>query len=282
MTEWTSRAQKASEASTPWVELTSASRAAVRPYLIGLGATLIGMAGAIIFLLFFKRPFESWAVALITAGSTVMAALLMGLVIRRENIEMRTAVSKAEELAMRLGDVRESEELVTAEKRRTRVEGELFELNRSRAFTLMSLELTGTRYFADCDWTFSSNLSLLLGRNGYGKTYVLQSIAALLSCNFGAMERMFEDDDARIELTIGYAPIRSDTDAPTQTAPVSFSDAGIISRIGPVPVLAIPGLRFIDKSSSSFGPGPSENLVRQGAALFVDDRPIVGLVETMI
>lgn len=283
MTDWAPGARKEGEASTPWIKLMSTSRLSASRYLMVIGISLGAVSCVTFTLLFFLAPSGWRASSLIAASSSILASVIALAMTRRETVVMRETVKRAEELAVRLGDVRESEELVTVEKRKSLVESELFELNRSRAFRLTSLNLNGTRYFADGDWSFSTNLSLLLGRNGYGKTYVLHAIAALLSCNFKAMERMFQDDDdARIVLGVDYAPIRSARGAKTRAAHISFSDQGITSRIGPLPVLAIPGLRFIDKSSTSFGPGQSDNLVRNGAALFLDDRPIVNLVETMI
>jgi tetratricopeptide (TPR) repeat protein len=178
----------------------------------------------------------------------------------------------------------------------------LFERNRESRFRIIRLDFEGTRFFGDCTWSLAPNFNVLLGRNGYGKSYVLHAIAALLASDHRIMSDLFPASDGkqRIVLTIDYQRHISGklpegslwSDAGVKQTYLEFQNAGartrqtvgLWSRTGPVPLLAIPDLRFVDQAGLGVAAGTGElnDLVRSGATHFLRNQPIVGLVHTML
>lgn len=69
-----------------------------------------------------------------------------------------------------------------------------FTTNLGREFRLVSLEVEEARFFSAFSWDFSPNFNILLGRNGYGKSYILHAIVALMLADYEAMAEMFPGD----------------------------------------------------------------------------------------
>ena len=134
------------------------------------------------------------------------------------------------------------------------------------------LEMKGVNFFDDCSWEFRPGVNILLGRNGYGKSLLLRSLAALLQRNEEASQDLFNsaDSNAFLKLTIerGGEPEticrerRRFTDSP-----------------GKIPILAIPDSRFVNRADTLIdapektGKDRELNLRADGAKHFLESRP---------
>jgi len=191
----------------------------------------------------------------------------------------------------------------TLESNKAQLDATLFEINRVSNFRLLALDINGTSFFADFTWNLAPTINILLGRNGYGKSYILHAIAALLASDYRAMADLFpaNEGEQRIGLTLDYQRHilatalegSSRLDAGVRQTRLEFQNvatktrqgtAGLRSRIGPVPLLAIPDLRFIDQSNLAIGAGAMEfsDALRSCTIHFLRNQPIVGLIHNTL
>lgn len=72
-----------------------------------------------------------------------------------------------------------------------------FERNLSSAFTVESINIKKIDFFDDCEWKFQPGINLLLGRNGYGKSFLLRTTASLLQRNEEISTQIFIKNDKK-------------------------------------------------------------------------------------
>jgi hypothetical protein len=128
-----------------------------------------------------------------------------------------------------------------------------FERNRGRGLIVGELRLIQLPFFGNLTWSLSSNVNVLLGRNGYGKSHLLRILASVLArdpVDSFFVSREQDGSTARVEVDL-RAP-----DSPAQRGTEEAANAGTIQRaakewldeVGKVPVLAIGDTRFFDRS----------------------------------
>jgi energy-coupling factor transporter ATP-binding protein EcfA2 len=142
--------------------------------------------------------------------------------------------------------------------------------------TLTGIEFRGLDFFGDFDWRLRPRINILLGRNGYGKTILLKALAGLMQADDRPFQHcLFEDSAAhtfmRLDLLMGNQP-----QACTRRR---YHFEGSCAK---VPLLAIPDARYLDRSANAISADATQagslDLGRQGAELFLAERPFMGLL----
>lgn len=116
-----------------------------------------------------------------------------------------------------------------------------FEFNLTKRISLRQLELHDLYFFDNFKWSFHPQVNVLLGRNGFGKSYLLRLLVFLLQKESNLAGDFFkhskENPFAKLLLE------RDDKDEVILRSKVLFEKS-----IGKVPVLGVPALRILDKS----------------------------------
>ena len=115
-----------------------------------------------------------------------------------------------------------------------------FEKNVDKNIRLNSIELENLSFFDNFKWSFAQ-MNVLLGRNGYGKTHLLRFIVSLLQKD-PLSAKYFEGhkQGAFSEISVEKENIKENL--------IKRSKNDFDETIGKVPLLAIPDVRYIDKS----------------------------------
>ena len=114
--------------------------------------------------------------------------------------------------------------------------------NLRRLCCLEHLSLAKTAFFDELSWNLQPGINVLLGRNGFGKTYLLRSLVALLQ---------YDDDVCGKTLGSGSGEallLLDDQEAGIRFEQKYFDEA---DAVGQLPVLAIPDTRFVNRSQTS-------------------------------
>ena len=159
-----------------------------------------------------------------------------------------------------------------------------FENNVDQQFMLTGLETNGLNFLGDMDWRFESNINILLGRNGYGKTFLLRMIAAMLKNDRNCINNYFtnkvKDKTAFIELT---------TTGKEKKEEVIRNETGFFdSSFGEIPILAFPDLRHIDRSKINIENKEVDSvhnvnkLRYYGSYHFLNNMSMDGIIETFL
>ncbi|HWY60174.1 MAG TPA: AAA family ATPase [Terriglobales bacterium] len=156
-------------------------------------------------------------------------------------------------------------------------EEERFVKNLGDGFLLRSFELKSVLFFEDCVYEFRPRVNVLLGRNGYGKTLLLRTLAATIQSDLENGGLLFPPDARKLSAT------QSESD-PLVTLRVERNgepEETVRDRVyfrkttGRIPLLAIPDLRFMNRQVKVFVPPAivPEPLSRSGARHFVTQEP---------
>jgi energy-coupling factor transporter ATP-binding protein EcfA2 len=119
-----------------------------------------------------------------------------------------------------------------------------FERNAAQKINLQQLKLQNLDFFDNLFWTFQPQINILLGKNGYGKTYLLRLLISLLQ----------KDDNISSEFFTGSKSksfVRCNLERNNDAKVIHRTKTVFEESIGKVPVLAIPDMRFVDKSKST-------------------------------
>lgn len=147
-----------------------------------------------------------------------------------------------------------------------------FEGNVGKAITIRRFGASDLAFFADYDWPLQSGVNILLGRNGYGKTYLLRSLVAMLQDDEQMTRPFVEKGGARARMNMSI-------DRDGAAADATRSKLLFEQRFGKVPVLAIPDMRYVDKSKATVGGGDEVvDLKSQGAMNFLKEESFQGLI----
>jgi len=116
-----------------------------------------------------------------------------------------------------------------------------FEFNLTKRIRLCQLEIHDLYFFDNFEWSFQPQMNVLLGRNGFGKSYLLRLLVFLLQKEINLADDFYkhsqENPFAKILLE------RDDKDEVILRSKVLFEKS-----IGKVPVMAVPSHRILDKS----------------------------------
>jgi predicted ATP-binding protein involved in virulence len=181
---------------------------------------------------------------------------------------MRTAPSSAEETRLYKQSQR------SAERRAE----DLFLRNLRSESTIEHLLLKNTSFYSELSWNINPGINILLGRNGYGKTYLLRSVLALLQ---------YHDKAALSTLGDGSGSISLMQDGEERS--IHFSDHFFDEEgaVGKLPVLAIPDMRFVNRAVTTLSAISDETTGREdradlgsyGAWHFLEERPYESMIQ---
>lgn len=177
----------------------------------------------------------------------------------------------AEEKAQRAYEAVDSEEADRAQQHR---DAQDFARNLKSTIVLQQLVAKQLPWLGDCSWTLQPGMNVLLGRNGYGKSLLLRALAASLTrSKFEPITGGSSDS----QLTIA---LRCDG----ESKHIVRGATRFVETIGPVPLLAIPDSRFVNRAEDALRPSPDAfaELARQGARHFIQQLPYHGMVQGLL
>jgi hypothetical protein len=134
--------------------------------------------------------------------------------------------------------------------------------------------------FSELEWDFSDQVNVILGRNGYGKTLTLKILTSLLSSDVARISDLLggPSSNAKVEISLRNRPgvgIAKEAGRSLITC-----EGGLIgSTIAPIPVLAIPDIRSLNRVSGSVPEEEPQDLARHGYRKLLYDQPISAQVQ---
>jgi hypothetical protein len=168
-------------------------------------------------------------------------------------------------------------EVVLAEREAR--EKDAFKRNIKDAFRVRSLEWQNVSLFEDGNYDFATQVNVLLGRNGFGKTLLLRTLVAMLQHNAQYSTLLFPKDRGSplLRLTVE----RNGKSEETLRDLTYFGIPPGQELVGKIPILAIPDSRFLDRTrvtvtGAAIG---TEGLVAGGARNFLTQEPFVNIIE---
>jgi predicted ATPase len=139
---------------------------------------------------------------------------------------------------------------------------------------VVQIRMERVDFFGDTTWDLHPSVNVLLGRNGYGKSLVLRTLAGMLQRDRQVTGDLFRGVGASggtIELRLARGAhtkeIRRDHEVFLR---------GSASR---VPLLAIPDARFVDRSDMVVSQPSALDLAYEGARHFLEQLPYQAAVE---
>ncbi len=152
-----------------------------------------------------------------------------------------------------------------------------FETNAAKKINLQHLQLHNLGFYGNGVWEFQPQINILLGKNGFGKSHLLRLLISLLQGDDISVSSYFFGDKngAFTELSL---------DRDQKDKVIHFVKSGFKESIGKVPILAIPDMRFFDKSKTSVGYMEEErsDLREYGAYHFLYNKPYEAIIQNFL
>jgi predicted ATPase len=153
------------------------------------------------------------------------------------------------------------------------------ERNLKDTFVVQSFSWNRLSVLEDGQYRLSPRINVLLGKNGYGKTVLLRTLAALL-------QRDAEHSGVTLKGTTSDNSVRLAVDVTRngRTETISRDNTYFLDRVGRIPVLAIPDSRFINRTQVTVaGTALSgEPLERSGARNFLNQEPYENVIQDLL
>jgi ABC-type multidrug transport system ATPase subunit len=151
-----------------------------------------------------------------------------------------------------------------------------FATNAAQKINLQQFELQNLDFFDNLFWSFQPQINILLGKNGYGKTYLLRLIISLLQKDEAVSSEFFKDSKSN-------SFVRCDLERNNDAKVIYRTKTGFEESIGKVPVLAIPDMRLVDKSRTKIEPLILETDIREsGAYHFLYEKPFEEVIQNFL
>ena len=161
-------------------------------------------------------------------------------------------------------------------EQRDAYEDVLFERNLKDAFLLRSFSWNGLNFLEDGEYRLASRVNVLLGKNGYGKTLLFRTLAAMIRRDRDTLRRLAKIGNPKLKLEI----IRNGNTEEVLVEKTRFRD-----NIGGIPLLAIPDSRFVNRSKESIaGSATGSDLLspRTGAKHFLTQQPYEDVIQELL
>lgn len=151
----------------------------------------------------------------------------------------------------------------------------LFERNLKDAFLLRSFTWNGLNFLEDGEYRLASRVNVLLGKNGYGKTLLFRTLAALVRRDRDTLRRLAKLGNPKLKLEITRNG---------GTEEVLVERSHFLDTIGGIPLLAIPDSRFVNRAVESVAGSAtgSEPLFRTGAKHFLTQQPYEDVIQELL
>ena len=166
-------------------------------------------------------------------------------------------------------------EIEVLRAKRKQAEEDQASRNLEDTFLLRSFGWKDVRFFQDGVYTFAPRVNVLLGRNGYGKSLLLRTLAAVVQGDLENSALLFaaaagSGSPAQLKL----AAERNGKGDETARDADDFS-----KTMGKVPLLAIPDARFVNRAARRITPSPvPSRLNRNGAQSFLKQEPFENVI----
>lgn len=225
------------------------------------------------------QPWLVWVGACMTGGALGALAATAGA--RSEKAKILAVLETVAAARSRLTSGASDSEIQTT----TRIalakelrDAALFDANLTVDSTLTYLELENIGIFNDLSWRLEPRVNVLLGRNGYGKSYLLRLLAAAVA-NDAATLRRFSEHSSQ-----GGARLLLHLVRDGQMVTSTHEGDLLEGEFGQFPLLAIPDTRFIDRSRNTVTAEDDElvDLARTGARRFLEDKPFDSAIQTVL
>ncbi|MEM9919729.1 MAG: AAA family ATPase, partial [Bacteroidota bacterium] len=152
-----------------------------------------------------------------------------------------------------------------------------FEENTRKVISLKELKVDHLAFYRQFNWKFQPQMNVLLGRNGYGKSFLLRLVIALLQNEYEITSDYFRNThrSPSVELKV---------DRSGESRSIVRDRMLFTEQFGKVPVLAISDLRFLNRSSTSIQRADSKgsDLRENGAYHFLYNQPYSDLIQTFL
>lgn len=215
-----------------------------------------------------------------------LAFLLFGLLLFR--IIQLLAVTKIEGIEVILNEIKNQpvdfENIKSHARQRAFLE---FEDNLRRPLLLINIESDGFDIFNRFEWAIQPRINVLLGRNGYGKTRILQAIVAAMTKDDQLSSTIFkagaEEASFRIEL-LQLAPQMDLSLEENRSQLIDRREGSFKTTVGKMPILAIPDSRFINKSRTDINAIDDEyrDIRENGAYHFLYQKPYESIIQNFL
>jgi predicted ATP-binding protein involved in virulence len=154
-----------------------------------------------------------------------------------------------------------------------------FETNAVQKINLQQFDLQNLDFFGNLIWTFQPQINILLGKNGYGKTHLLRLLISLLQKDDNISSEFFK-------YTKSNSFVRCNLERNNDEKIIHRTKTVFKESIGKVPVLAIPDMRFVDKSKTTIGLADMEegkgDLREYGAYHFLYEKSYDELIQNFL
>jgi predicted ATPase len=161
--------------------------------------------------------------------------------------------------------------------KRQKQERELFYRNVRDQFVLRTFRWNNIGVFEDGAYPFAPRVNVILGKNGYGKTLLLRTLAAVLQREVDYSGQLFSTTSGNSRLVATVT--RNNKLEEIVRDPVYFED-----NVGKIPLLAIPDSRFVNRSVRSVSSSPTggESLAESGARNYLTQEPYENIVVELL
>jgi energy-coupling factor transporter ATP-binding protein EcfA2 len=156
---------------------------------------------------------------------------------------------------------------------RLRVEAER---NLRESLVLRSLEFSSVDFFVDTTWEVRPNVNVLLGRNGFGKSFLLRALAGMLQRDERVTDVLFQDSGPRDRLELRLT--RNGREERIVRSPPNWRG----DTVGKVPLLAIPDSRFTDRRMAIVPEPETLDLASKGALHVIEQLPYQTVVGSLL
>jgi AAA15 family ATPase/GTPase len=232
---------------------------------------------AFVVLVVLLGPFERLSRWVLAGGSAVLSVCVGTFAYYFSRAAYSKRLKTLEKEYLSKPDYEDARDFEREKKRRRKKEEYEFRENLKKEIVLHSLRVDKLSFFDDFEWFFEPRINVLLGRNGYGKSHLMRAMVSLLYKDSDKAAEFFQD--ARVNSSIAVLLKRDQQDEVILHGESLFEKA-----IGKVPILAIPDLRFINKSITtvSLAETDEEGLKASGARHFLYQEPYEAVIQTFL
>jgi predicted ATP-binding protein involved in virulence len=223
-------------------------------------------------------PAESTAsIILILLTSVLIMGFVFYIYRRGENLRYKSLEIALEYIKGREVTIENFREI---ERTKDQIE---FDRNVARPLVLRHIETAGFDMFGGFTWALQPRINILLGRNGYGKTRLLQTVAAALAKDSTKSDDIFKNSDSDAFIRLTTTRVREDNGTNPEEV-IEWKKKSFVSSIGKVPILAILDSRFINKSRTDIGSVEDEfkDVRNHGSHHFLYQKPYESVIQNFL